>query len=322
LDAIRDSALVDESVLNSSVRIRDACDENFDARLVRYGQLGPAWMLTDVFVPFAPPKQLPATWRRGCPTYEMLLRRTSAVEVGLTRKTSTPWDVAVAHFARWQTAVIADARAWRGKTGKGATLFEMKHKVSGVTMKQIAQWEALKDAIRAADIGELQDRGVLAARFLESTKASEEALREIIAKHKLTKALSFMEEPETDDEGRPLAKATSKASKKKAAAPEIQEYEEGRFSFSFTDYDTRAVTKAIVNLGHEPSGHFWGALAKHLLKRDALLARALQFDCEAGMFSVSSKKREHLERVVALLREPMTKPAALKKAAVSLEVLD
>jgi hypothetical protein len=310
-DTIRDSALVDEAVPRSPVLFRHAVDHSFDPELLDYTWRGPRWNLTDVFVPPVPSKR-PAKWvGTFVPVYEVGLRRTSAMDVGLTQKKPTQRDIAVAHFKRWNSSVIADNRAWRAKTGKGATLIEMKHKGAFVTMKQIAQWEALKTAIRESGIGELQDRGVLAARFLESSKNSHEALGEIIALHKLTKAIAFMEEPEVDDDGRPIKKKPATSSR--SAALEVREYAKGAFSLSFTDYETRAVNKAIQSLGHEPSGHFWGAVAKALLKEHPAAAKAIRFDCEAGMFSASSKKRAPLELLVGLLKEPMAKPAVLKK---------
>jgi hypothetical protein len=54
-------------------------------------------------------------------------------------------------------------------------------------------------------------------------------------------------------------------------------------------------------------------VAKALLKEHPAAAKAIRFDCEAGMFSASSKKRAPLELLVGLLKEPMAKPAVLKK---------
>lgn len=80
-------------------------------------------------------------------------------------------------------------------------------------------------------------------------------------------------------------------------------------------FDTAAlpteIASIIIDAGNEPSGYFFDSLFRHVAERQNIDLGEIDFDSEAGLFSVSGDKLA-LEKLRAALRDLLGSPAELK----------
>lgn len=77
---------------------------------------------------------------------------------------------------------------------------------------------------------------------------------------------------------------------------------------------TTSVDTVIVEVGHEPNGPFWEAIAGLLISTQAPgLGGRFAFDSEAGAFCAVGQDREALERLETLLRSVISDQTRIRE---------